>query len=110
QTVSSSTPTPRAANTPAPLTPTPAASPTFPAGMTAIAGAQSLVLTSTRFYWVMRIPRDWVSTENTGFEFAARDPQQRAFVHLLSQTWLTKDRKLNAQAYIDYWKTFKYGN
>lgn len=94
---------------PARTTPTPAATET-PPGMTIKADGQALVLSNTAYYWSMSIPRDWLTSGNNGFEFYANQPDKRAFVHLLSQTWLSKDRKSNAQAYVDYWKNFKYGN
>jgi hypothetical protein len=71
---------------------------------------QSLVMSNTTYYWSMSIPRDWVTTGNNGFELDAHQPAKLAFVHLLAQTWLTKDRKPNAQAYVDYWKNSLYGN
>ncbi len=49
-------------------------------------------------------------TYDTGFEVSANDPPKTAYMHLLSQTWLTKDRKPNARAYVDYWKNSHFGN
>lgn len=71
---------------------------------------QFLILSNARFYWTLTIPRDWLTTQNNGFKFAAQQPDQLAFVRLLSQTWVTKERRPDAQAYVDYWKNFKYGN
>ena len=85
------------------------ASPT-PSGMTITADGQSLVLSNMTYYWSMSIPRDWLTSGNNGYEFDAYQPDKLANVHLLAQTWLTKDRKPNAQAYVDYWKQYKYGN
>ena len=99
------TATPNAAAAPsASATPNATATAT-PPGMTIKDDGQSLVLSNTTYYWSMSIPRDWVTTGNNGFEFDANQPGKLAFVHLLSQTWLTKDRKPNAQACVDYWKT-----
>ena len=98
-------------NAPARVTATPNATATaMPPGMTVKDNGQSLVLANSVYYWSMKIPRDWLTTGNNGFEFDANQPGKLAFVHLVSTTWLTKDRKPNAQAYVDYWKNFIYGN
>jgi hypothetical protein len=81
---------------------------TAPAGMASKVDGQSLILSNSVFYWSIAIPRDWLISGNNGFEFDANPPGKLAFVHLLAQTWLSKDRKPNAAAYVDYWKQSKY--
>lgn len=86
------------------------ATPTQPSGTVRKAEGQTLVLSHPDFYWRFSLPQDWVITQDTGFEIEANDPKQVAFTHLLSQTWLTKDRKPDARAYVDYWKNSTHGD
>jgi hypothetical protein len=71
---------------------------------------QNLVLSNPRFYWTLKLPGEWVVTNDTGFELQASSPQKTAFVHLLSQTWKPGNRLPNAQAYVNYWQHTVYGN
>jgi len=71
---------------------------------------QNLVLSHPEFYWALKLPQDWVITHDMGFEIEANNAGETAFMHLVSQTWLTKDRKPNARAYVDYWKNSTYGD
>jgi hypothetical protein len=87
-----------------------AATPTEPSGTVIQDDGQSLVLLHPEFYWTLRLQRDWIITVDTGFEIEANDPDKTAFMHLIAQTWLTKDRKPNARAYVDYWKNSAYGD
>jgi len=84
--------------------------PTEPSGTIRRVEGAMLVLSHPDFYWTLTLPQNWVITHDTGFEIEANNPEQTAFVHLLSQTWLTKDRKPDARAYIDYWKNSTYGD
>ena len=73
-------------------------------------GGQSLVLSNAKFYWTLKLPRDWIVMDDTGFELQANNPPKSAFVHLLSQTWKRENRLPNAQAYVSYWKSLPYGS
>ena len=86
------------------------ATPTEPSGTVILNDGQNLSLSHPEFYWTLTLPQDWEITHDTGFELEANDPDKTAFTHLLSQTWLTKDRKPNARAYVDYWKNSTYGD
>jgi hypothetical protein len=87
-----------------------AGTPTEPSGTVIRNDGQNLVLSHPEFYWTLTLPQDWVITYDTGFEIQANNAAETAFMHLVSQTWLTKDRKPNARAYVDYWKNSTYGD
>jgi len=87
-----------------------ATTPTEPSGTVMRKDGQNLILSHPEFYWALTLPQDWVITHDTGFEIEANNPGETAFMHLVSQTWLTKDRKPNARAYIDYWKNSTLGD
>jgi hypothetical protein len=91
-------------------TSTVAATPTEPSGTIRKVEGQTLILSHPEFYWTLTLPQDWVISHDTGFEIEANNAGETAFMHLLSQTWLTKDRKPNARAYVDYWKNSTYGD
>jgi hypothetical protein len=84
--------------------------PTEPSGTVIRNDGQKLILSHPEFYWTLTLPQDWLITRDTGFEIEANNADGTEFTHLLSQTWLTKDRKPNAQAYVDYWKNSTYGD
>jgi hypothetical protein len=86
------------------------ATPTEPSGTVFLHEGQSLILSHPEFYWGLTLPQDWVIIHDTGFEIEAHNAGETAFMHLVSQTWLTKDRKPNARAYVDYWKNSTYGD
>lgn len=86
------------------------ATPTEPSGTVIRNEGQNLILSHPEFYWMLTLPQDWTIMRDTGFEIEANNPSETAFVHLLSQTWLTKDRKQTASAYVDYWKNSTYGD
>jgi hypothetical protein len=86
------------------------ATPTEPSGTVIRNEGQNLVLSHPEFYWTLTLPQDWVVTYDTGFELEANNAAETALMHLVSQTWLTKDRKPNARAYVDYWKNSTYGD
>jgi hypothetical protein len=86
------------------------ATPTEPSGTVIRDEGQNLILSHPEFYWMLTLPHDWAITRNTGFEIEANNAGETAFMHLVSQTWLTKDRKANARAYVDYWKNSTYGD
>jgi hypothetical protein len=86
------------------------ATPTEPSGTVIRNEGQNLILSHPEFYWTLTLPQDWVITYDTGFELEANNAAETAFTHLVSQTWLTKDRKPNARAYVDYWKNSTYGD
>jgi len=74
-----------------------AATPTEPSGTVIRNDGQNLILSHPEFYWMLKLPQDWVITSDTGFEIEANNAGETAFMHLVSQTWLTKDRKPNAR-------------
>jgi len=86
------------------------ATPTEPSGTIILNEGQNLILSHPEFYWALTLPQDWVITHDAGFEIEANNAEANAFMHLLSQTWLTKDRKPNARAYVEYWKNSTYGD
>jgi hypothetical protein len=86
------------------------ATPTEPSGTVILNDGQNLVLSHPEFYWAFKLPPDWVITHDSGFEIEAHNAGETAFMHMVSQTWLTKDRKPNARAYVDYWKNSTYGD
>ena len=86
------------------------ATPTEPSGTVILNDGQNLSLSHPEFYWTLMLPQDWMITYDTGFEIEANNAAETAFMHMVSQTWLTKDRKPNARAYVDYWKNSTYGD
>jgi hypothetical protein len=86
------------------------ATPTEPSGTVILNDGQNLILSHPEFYWTLTLPQDWVITHDTGFEIEANNAGATTFMHMISQTWLTKDRKPNARAYVDYWKNSTYGD
>ena len=108
---SPSSPSPSApTGVPTSAVPTIAATATAPTGTVIKPEGQLLIVSHPDFYWTLKLPQDWVITHDTGFEIEANNPNQTGFIHLLSQTWLSKDRKPNARAYVDYWKNTTYGD
>lgn len=92
-------------------TPVPGPSAAPPAtDTTRVDDGQQMVVSSARFYWRLRLPRDWLISKDTAFELQAGNPLKSAFVHLLSQTWAPANRLPNAQAYVNYWKSFPFGS
>ncbi len=72
---------------------------------------QFKILSHPRFYWTVRLPRDWEITYDRGFEVFANNPQRTAFMRIFSQLWGTDNEPLvTSRDYVNYWKNHKYGN
>lgn len=81
-----------------------------PSGTIILEVGETHSVSNPDYSWSLQIPKSWIVLEDTGFEFSADEPTHIAHAHLLSQTWLTKERKPTARAYVDYWKQSKFGN
>ena len=105
-----STPSAEASITPSPA-PSPAVSPTATSDTTVTDNGENRDLSQPRAYWKLKLPRTWKITSDTGYQLKANNPEQTAFVHLLSQIWDTADvRPPTGQAYVDYWKNSILGD
>lgn len=104
-------PTPDAGSDPQPNAQKPFPTPDGPSGTIIENNSASLLLSHPEFNWKLTLPADWIVTYDAGFQVNANNPDKTIFMRLQAQRWgQASDRLPNAQAYVDHWKNFSYGN
>lgn len=82
-----------------------------PTGTVLEPAGDEILLSHPTFSWRVTLPADWIITYDTGFQLEANSPDQAVLVHVQAQRWETAEsRPPNAQAYVDHWKNFTYGD
>ena len=81
-----------------------------PSGTVVEKVSSSLMLSHPEFNWKLTLPNDWTITYDAGYQVNANSPDQTIFVRLQSQRWKGSERPSSAQAYVEHWKNFSYGN
>lgn len=85
--------------------------PSQPSGTVHTPSEAGLHLSHPEFLWQITLPADWVIIYDSGYELHAHNPDQTIFVRLQAQRWPDRDaRPADAQAYVEHWRNFVYGD